>query len=57
MKFHDYPQVSQDQGQNYPFFQQNKNNIKQNRKRHQTPYFTSNYFSSNDEEYYNQNHQ
>ena len=50
--FHDYQQISQDQSENYPFFQQNKNNIQQNKNRHQTAYYTPNYFSSVDEDYY-----
>ena len=29
VNFHDYPQVSQDQSENYPFFQQNKKYIQQ----------------------------
>ena len=58
--FNDYPKTSQHQSENYPFFQQKKNNLQQsrNRNRHRTPFYTSaDYFSSDDEEYYNQNHQ
>ena len=55
--FNDYPRILQDQSENYPFFQQNKNHRQQNRIRHQTPYYIFNYLSSDDEDYYNQNHQ
>ena len=34
---HDYPRISQDQSENYPFFQQGKNN-EQNQGKHNTPY-------------------
>ena len=57
VNFNDYSQISQDQSENFPFFQQNKNNRQQNRYRHQTPHYTSNYFASDDEDYNNQNHQ
>ena len=57
VNFKDYPRVSQDQIENYPNFQQNKRNKQQNRNKHQTPYYTSNYLSSDDEDNYNQNHQ
>ena len=45
VNFHDYPQPSQDQSENYPFFQQNRN-------KQQTPFYTSNYLSSDDDDYY-----
>ena len=31
---HDYPRTSQDQSENYPFFQQNKNKKQQNQNKH-----------------------
>ena len=45
VNFHDYSHTSQDQNENYPFFQQNRN-------KQQTPYHTSNYLSSEDDDYY-----
>ena len=45
VNFHDYPHPSQDHSENYPFSQQNRN-------KQQTPYHTSNYLSSNDDDYY-----
>ena len=54
VSFNDYPRVSQDHSENYPFFQQNKNNRQQNKNGYQTPYYTSNYLSSDDDDYYNQ---
>ena len=48
---HDYPRISQDQSENYPFFQQSKNN-EQNQGKHKTPYYTPNYLSSDDDDYY-----
>ena len=45
VNFHDYPLPSQDHSENYPFFQQNRN-------KQQTPYHTSNYLSSDDDDYY-----
>ena len=48
---HDYPRISQDQSENYPFFQQNRNN-EQNEGKHNTPYYTPNYQSSDDDDYY-----
>ena len=53
----DQPQSSQDQSEIYPFFQQNKNKTNRYHNRNQPPYYTANYFPSDDEEYYNQNHQ
>ena len=53
----DYPQILQDQSENYPVFQQNKNNIQEIESRHQTHFYTTNYFPSDNEEYNNQNHQ
>ena len=57
VNFHDCPQSSQDQSENYPFLQQNKINTQRNHSRHQTPYYTSNYFPADDEEHFNQNNQ
>ena len=45
VNFYDYPNSSQDHSENYPFFQQNRN-------KQQTPYHTSNYLSSDDDDYY-----
>ena len=45
---HDYPRISQDQSENYPFFQQNRNK-EQNQGKHNT---LPNYQSSDDDEYY-----
>ena len=47
VNFHDYPQFSQDQSENYQFFQHNKNN-----KQHKTPYYTLSYLSTDDDDYY-----
>ena len=44
---HDYPRISQDQSENYSFFQQSKNN-EQNPGKHSSP----NYLSSDDDDYY-----
>ena len=57
VKFYDYPRISQDQSENYPFFQQNKNNRQQNQNKQKTPYYTPNFFSSNYDNFHNQNHQ
>ena len=48
---HDYPRNSQDQSKNYPFFQQSKNN-EQNQDKHNTIYYTPNYSSSDEDDYY-----
>ena len=48
---HDYTRNSLHQSENYPFFQQSKNN-EQNQGKHNTPYYTPNYLSSNDDDYY-----
>ena len=45
INFHEYPHPSQDQSKNYPFFRQNRN-------KQQTPYYTSNYLPSDDDDYY-----
>ena len=45
VNFPDYPHPSQDHRENYPFFQQNRN-------KQQKPYHTSNFLSSDDDEYY-----
>ena len=50
VKFHNYPRILQDQSENYPFFQQNKNNKQQNQNK--TPYYTPNYLSSDDDDHY-----
>ena len=52
VNFHDYPRNSQEQSENYPFFQQNKNNKQQNQNKHKTPHYTPNYLSSDDDDYY-----
>ena len=48
---HDYPRNSQDQSENYSFFQQSKND-EQNQGKHNTPYYTHNHLSSDDDDYY-----
>ena len=45
VNFHDNPLTSQDKSENYPTFQQN-------RSKQQTPYYTPNYLSSDDDDYY-----
>ena len=55
VNFHDYPRISQDQSENYQFFQQNKNNKQHNQNKHKTLYYTPNYLSSDDEDFYDQN--
>ena len=40
VNFHDYPRIAQDHSENYPFFQQSKNN-EQNQSKRKTPYYTS----------------
>ena len=57
VNINDYPQILQDQSESYPVFQENKKYIQQIKSRHQTLYYTTNYFPSDDEEYHNQNHQ
>ena len=49
---HDYPCSTQDQSENYPFFQQNRNKEQNQKKKHKTPYYTPNYQSSDDDDYY-----
>ena len=56
VKFNDYPQNSPDQSENYPFFQQNKNNKQQNQNRHKTHYYTPNYLPSDDGDFFDLNH-
>ena len=53
----DQPRSSKEQSEIYPFFQLNKNHTNRCHTRKQHPYYTTNYFLSDDEEYYNQNHQ
>ena len=57
VSLNDQPQSPQDQSENYPFFQQNGNNTNRYHTRNQPLYYTANYSPSDDEEYYNQNHQ
>ena len=52
VKFHDYPRILQNQSENYRFFQQNKNNKQQNQNKHKTHFYTTNYLSSDDNDYY-----
>ena len=54
VNFHDHPRISQDQSENCPFFQQSKNN-EQNQGKHNTPYYTPNYLSSDDDDYHQPN--
>ena len=53
VSFNDQPQSSQEQSENYPFFQQNKNHKNRYHTKNQPPYYTTNYFPSDDEKYYN----
>ena len=57
VNFNDQPRSSYDQRENYPLFQQNKNNTNRYHTRNQPPYYTANYFPSDYEEFYNKNHQ
>ena len=43
--------------ENYPFFQQNKNNKKPYQYQQKTPYYTPNYHSSDDDDFHDQNYQ
>ena len=52
--FHDQPRSLQEQSENYPFFQQNKNNTNKFHTRNQPHYYITNYFPSDDGENYNQ---
>ena len=56
VNFNDQPRSSQEQSESYTFFQQNKNKTNRYHTRNQPPYYTTNYFPSYDEEYYDQNH-
>ena len=53
LSFYDQPQSSQKQSENYPFFQQNKNNTNKNHTKNQPQYYARNNFPSDDEENYN----
>ena len=44
VKFYDYPRISQDQSENYPFFQQTKNNRQQKQHKQKTPYYNPIFF-------------
>ena len=57
VNFYDQPRSSQEQSENYPFFQQNKNTTNKRHTENQPHYYAQNYFRSDDEKYYNQNHQ
>ena len=52
VNFKDNPRISKDPSENYPFFQQKKNNKLQNQNKHEIPYYTPNYLSSDDEDFY-----
>ena len=52
VNFHAYPRILQDESENYPFFQQNKNNKQQNQSQHKPLYYTPNDLSSDDDGYY-----
>ena len=54
---HDQPQSSQEENGNYPFFQQRWNNTNKYHTKNQPHYYAQIYFPSDDDEYYNQNHQ
>ena len=55
--FNDNPQNPTDPSENYPFFQQNKNNKKPYQYKQITPYYTPNYHSSDDDDFHDQYHQ
>ena len=57
VNFKAQPRSLPNQTENYTFFLQNKNHTNRYHTRNQPPYYTANYFLSDDEEYYNQNHQ
>ena len=48
---HDYLRISQNQSENYPFFQQSKNN-EQNKGKQNSHYYTPDYLSSDNDDYY-----
>ena len=52
VNFQDYPRISQDKSENYPFFQQNKINKQQNQNKHKTSNYTLNHLSSDDDDFY-----
>ena len=56
VNFHDQPRSSKEPDGNYPFFQQRKNNSTKYHSKNQPHYYAQNYFPSDDDEYYNQNH-
>ena len=57
INFNDNPRIPKDPSENYPFFQQNKHSKQHNQNKHKTPYYTPNYLSSDDDNFYDQNHQ
>ena len=57
VKFHDQPRSSKEQNGNYPFCQQRKNNANKYQTENQPNRYAQNCFPSDDDEYYNQNHQ
>ena len=55
--FNDNPRIPTDPSENYPFFQKNKNSKQPYQNEQTTPYYTPNYHSSDDDDFYDQNHQ
>ena len=56
-KFSQSTTILAKQSRNYPFFLRNKNKTNKYYTRNQPHHYAQNYFPSDDEEYYNQNHQ
>ena len=57
VNFHYQPRSSQERSENYPFFQQIRNNTKKYHTRIQPHFYTTNIFPSDDDECHTQNHQ
>ena len=57
LNLNDQSRSSQGKNENYPFFQQNGNHTNRYHTRNQPPFYTANYFPSDDEKCYNQNQQ
>ena len=51
VNFYNQPRSSQEQSENYPFFQQNKNHTNKYHTKNQPHYYTTNFFPSQNEEY------
>ena len=57
VSFDDTPRVPKDPSENYPFFQQKKHSKQHIQNKHRAPYYTPNYLSSDDDDFYDPNHQ